>query len=238
MADALGTGLDGHRFLPKVTGALGRGDDHRHGAIGFLAAIEQVQRFADPARGLVFFQGDRLAVEKRLGVGRGKIPRRHCDPTEVFAGSAIGVHVALGEHPDPGRRCMEAVGHVPAVVDVVEGRCRSEAVAAGTEAIPGTLVHGPIHHHHFCHPSGHGHRRVHHRSAGRTAAMGHLREKLDVLAPQQSGDFILRDLVHRVGAEALDLGRIDAGVLERAQGGLQGQAQFGASGVLGKFGCA
>ncbi|MNI80565.1 hypothetical protein D3C73_1371020 [compost metagenome] len=132
----------------------------------------------------MFFQGDRLAVEKRLGVGRGEIPRGHRDPAEVFAGGAIGVHVALGEHADPGGRRMEAVGHVPAIVDVVEDRRSREAVVAGAEAVPGTLVHGPVHHHYFRHAGGHRHRRVHHRPAGRAAAMGHLGEELDVLAAE------------------------------------------------------
>jgi hypothetical protein len=68
--------------------------------------------------------------------------------------------------------------------------------------------------------------------------MGHLGEELDVLAAEQAGNFVLRDLVHRVGAEALYFGGVDAGILERTQGGLHGQAQFGASGVLGKFGRA
>ena len=133
---------------------------------------------------------------------------------------------------------MQAVGHIPAVVDVLERRGRGKAVAAAAEAIPRALVHGTVHHHHFGHTGGHGHGSVHDRPAGSTAAVGYLGEELDVLAPQQPGDFIFRHFIHRVRAEALDLGRINTGVFQRSQSGLQRQTQFGAPGVFRKFGRA
>ncbi|MNO77221.1 hypothetical protein D3C76_683220 [compost metagenome] len=133
---------------------------------------------------------------------------------------------------------MEAVRHVPAVVDVVEDRRGGKAVATTAKAVPGAFVHRPVHHHYFGHAGGHGHCRMHDRGASGAAAVGYLGEELDVLAAQQAGDFVLRDLVHRIGAEALYFRRVDAGVAQRLKGGFEGQAQFGAPGVLGKLGGA
>ena len=47
-----------------VAGALRRGDDHRAGAVGLQAAVEQAQRLGDPARALVIGERDRLAHDR------------------------------------------------------------------------------------------------------------------------------------------------------------------------------
>src|SRR5690606_18561501 len=99
-----------------------------------------------------------------------------------------------------------------AVVDVVEQRGIAKAVAAGAEAVPGALVHRPVHHHGLGHAGGHGHGRVHHRAAGGAAAMGHLGEELDLLATEQPGDLVLGHLVHRVGAETVNVLGVDTGI--------------------------
>ena len=122
VADTLGRRLDDDRLAAQVAGAFDRSDDHGHRAVRFLAAIEQVQRLADPARGLMISQRDRLAIEKSSRIGGGEIARRDCNATEILAGRAVAVHIALREHADPGRRGVEAIRHVPAIVDVLEQR--------------------------------------------------------------------------------------------------------------------
>ncbi|MNH21187.1 hypothetical protein D3C79_809850 [compost metagenome] len=77
---------------------------------------------------------------------------------------------------------------------------------------------------------------MHHRRTGRAAAVGHLGKELHVLAAEQASDLVFRDLVHRIRAEALYFRRVDTGVAQGFERGFQGQAQFGAPGVLGKFG--
>src|SRR5690606_13210432 len=164
---------------------------------------------------------------ERCRVGRGKIPGGYGDAAEVFGGGAVGMHVTAGEHADPGCRCVEAVGHVPAVVDVVEHRSITEAVAAGAEAVPGALVHRPVHHHGLGHAGGHCHGGVHHRTAGGAAAVGHLGEEFDLFTAQQAGNLVFRHLVHGVGAEAVYFFRVDSGIGQGGQGGLHRQTQFG-----------
>jgi len=69
-ARPLRRGLDERRSLLEIAGSLRRRDDNRHRAIGFLAAVQQPQRFGDPPRILVILNGDRLLIEVSLRVLR------------------------------------------------------------------------------------------------------------------------------------------------------------------------
>ena len=229
VADALRCSLDDHGFAFQVARALHRGDHHRHRTVAFLAAIQQAQRLADPARGLVIGQRDGLAMEEGGRVGGGEVTHRHADTAEVLAGGAVAVHVTLGEHADPRRRRVKAVRHVPAVVHVLEDRGRGKAIAAAAEAVPAALVHRAVDHHRARHAGGHGHGRVQHRRAGRAAPVRHLRKELDVLGAEQAGDLVLGYLVDGVGREAIHVLRRDAGIGQGSQRGLEGQAKFGAA---------
>ncbi|MFC7658105.1 hypothetical protein ACFQV8_19255 [Pseudonocardia benzenivorans] len=54
-----------HGWLSEVGRPIRPGDDDRGATVGHQAAVEQVQRFGDPPRGLVLFEGERLALLRK-----------------------------------------------------------------------------------------------------------------------------------------------------------------------------
>lgn len=111
-----GAGDDG-RAPRQILRPLRAGDDDGDAAVGFLAAVEQMQRFGDPAGMLVVFQRDRFAVEEGIRIDRGVFAIGDRDPAEILAGRAVDVHVAPRDHGDLRGRGAETVRVGPARVD-------------------------------------------------------------------------------------------------------------------------
>lgn len=91
------------RRLRQVAGTLGGGDDDGSTAVGDKAAVEQMQRIGDPARGLMIREGDRVAHLSQ-GIHRGPVALGDCDRAELLTGGAVGLHVP------PCRKGIERVG--------------------------------------------------------------------------------------------------------------------------------
>src|SRR5258705_12992755 len=83
-----------HWFFRKIAGALSAGDDDSAAAVGFQGAIEQSQRLADKAGGLMIGDGHWLA-HGGVAVHAGVFPRCDGDVSEIFAGGAEIMHMAL-----------------------------------------------------------------------------------------------------------------------------------------------
>ena len=194
-----------------------------------------MQRISNPLALLVIFQGDGLAIEEGSGVGRREVAHGHGHAAKVFAGCAVGVHIATRKHAHPCRWRVKAVRHVPAVVDAVKEGLVAKVVVAGAKAVPAALVHGAVHHHGLGNAGGHSHGSVQHGRAGCAAAVRHLREKVHIARTQQTGDFVLRHFVHGVRGKAVHFLGVDARIGQSGQRGLHGQTQFGTAGVFGKF---
>ncbi len=236
LARALRGADDDRRRLLQVPGPLQGRHDQGLASVALLAAVEQVQRLDDPPAVLVVLQRDRLLVEESLGVVGRVVAVGHRHPAEVLAGGAGLVHVAPAEHGHPLGRCEQAERGVPAEVrGLGVGRDRP-VLHAGAEAVPGPLVEGPVDDHDIRDALGHRHGRLLDRAAGRTAAVVDAGEELEVADAGQAGDLDLGVGVGGEGDHAVDLGGLDACVLQRGHGGLTGQLHLRTPGGLGELG--
>ena len=215
-----------------------RRDDDRHGAVGLLAAVQQPQRLGDPPRVLVILNGDRLLVEVRLRVVRGVLAVGHRDRTEVAAGRAGQVHVALGDHRDLRGRCRQAVRVRERVVDTGRVGIFHQPGLHLPEPHARALVESAVRHHAVRHSGGDRHRRLLHGRARRTAAVVDLREELQVPDSGRPRDCDLGVGVHRERDHAVDVRGRQARVVERIQHRLGRQPKLAAAGVLGEVGGA
>src|SRR5262249_30283470 len=80
------------------------------------------------------------------------------------------------------------------------------------------------------------HRGLHDHTRRRAAAVGNAREHLKLAHSEVAGDFHLLAGVHRERDETVDVGRLEAGILDRGEYRFTGQLQFGATRFLGEFG--
>ena len=197
---------DDRGLLHEVSRPLDRRDDQRLAAVGFLAAIEQPQRFGDPARILMIFQRDRATVEMRRGIGRGMFAARHRDMTEGFGRCAKLMQVSLCEQRHPAWRRAQSVGRSPAVARAFGGRRLSVAEYPRAEANARALIERAIADHHVGGPGDHCHRRLMDRRTRRAAAIMDPREKGQLLDPERIGDHDFGVGFHRKGRKPIDIG--------------------------------
>ena len=232
----LSSRFDGHRAVLEVFGPLRCGDHDGDTTVGLLAAVEQPQRFGDPSRVLVVLDGDRLTVEVRLRVVRGVLAVGDRHGTEICAGGAVFVHVALRDHRHRRRRGAQTMRVGPAVLDAarigVDGQTRHHL----SEPVFRALVEGPIGDHHFSDSGGHGQRGLLDGRCRRTTAVADLAEERQITdsgGPRHGG---LQVGVHGEGDQAVDVRRREPGVVERVEHRLGRQAKLAAAGVLGEVG--
>ena len=219
----------------QVPGPLQGGDHEGLATVALLAAVEQVQGLDDPPAVLVVLEGDRLLVEEGLRVGGGVVPVGDGDPTEVLAGGPGLVHVPPAEHGHPLRGGEQAERGVPGEVGRLRvGRGRA-VLDARAEAMAGALVEGPVDDDHVGDALGDRHGRLLDRAARRAATVVDPGEELEVADAGQAGDLDLRVGVGGEGDHAVDVGRLDAGVLEGKDRGLAGQLHLRAPRGLGEL---
>ena len=89
---------DMDRCLIQVPRSLRGGYDDRRRAIGFLAAVEKVQRLDDPTRVVVVLQRQRTTVHDGPRIVLGVFVRSQRDSSEVVLSGSELVHVTLSLH--------------------------------------------------------------------------------------------------------------------------------------------
>ena len=124
-------------LLLAVPRALGADDDDRAAGIGDEAAVEEVERVGDPARGEHVVDGDRVA-HHRLRVEGRPLAGGDGDLGELLVRGAVLVHVAHAGHGVVRGRAADVVGHLElggGVPRVERGACGAAAAAAGGAAL-------------------------------------------------------------------------------------------------------
>ena len=121
LATALSGALDDDGLVGQILCALGRDDDQCLATVGFLAAVEQVQRLGDPARVLMVLERDRTLVEPSSRVVGGMLARHHCNSSEVLTRRTVLVHVAAGEHGDPLSGSRQSLRSHPRICRAIRG---------------------------------------------------------------------------------------------------------------------
>ena len=196
------------------------------GAIGLLAAVEEVEGFDDPPAVLVVFQGDGLLVEPGLGVGRCVLSVGNGDPAEVLRGGTAHVHVASSCHGHPLGRRHEPDGRVGGEVRHFGVGDRSTTLHTGTEPVARTFVEGPVADHDISDASGDRKRCLLNGSRRRAAAVVDAREERQVIEAQAAGDVDIGVGVGTVGAGSLDFARGNPGIVERSLHRFDREAQL------------
>ena len=197
-----------------------------------------MQRVHDPAAVLVVFERDRPLIEVGLGIGCRVLAVGDRDATEVFAGCAVFVHVARGEHRDPRRRCQQTERRRPREADLGHLGAGRTILHAGAEACPRSFVEGAVHEHVVGLPRRNGHRRLCDRAARGAAAVVDHREVGQIGDAEVAGDFDLGVHLCREGDDAVHLLGVDACVVERGLARFDGQRQRCAARVLRELGGA
>ena len=197
-----------HRPVPPSGCALRRGHDDRDAAVGDEAAVEQVQRIDDHARGLMVRERDRVFHHRMLGQGS-VAATVHRDPAELLACRAIERHVP----PRADRAIRGVAEHAPDAPRVAAARGGIELRALGARRVTEDAGHG------VRHPGRDGHGRELHERAGCRATHGQrsreARVDADVLAEREVmlGAFGRRAARH--GQEAVDVVLLDTGIGDR-----------------------
>ena len=138
---------DHDRLVGELRGPLRRADDHRRGAVGLRAAVEQVERVAHRRRGEHLLDRH-LVAEVGVGVELAVVVVLHGDGGEVLAGGAELVHVPGGERGEQHRRRLAA------------GEDRVARRGSGQQTLLGRLVPHLLDaddEHDVVHARGHGH---------------------------------------------------------------------------------
>src|SRR6185437_16113472 len=195
-----------HRRRPGAVGRLGPGHQVGVGAVDRVVAVEQVDRLGDPPAGRVLLDGQRL-LHDGVGVHQGVLALGDAQPADLVVGDAEPVHPPPLHEPDPLHRVPQAVGDLELVVP---------ADAAGL-GVDGWGVHR-------------GHRVHHLADDGDVAVAGvdHLGgpgQRPDPEAPfdgpadvahaeaGHDGPGVRRRVMVHLDVDAVDGGRIDAGVV-------------------------
>ncbi len=220
----------------QVPCPLQRRHQDRLSAVGLLAAVEEVEGLDDPPAALVVFERDRLAVEVRRRIGRGVRPVGDGHPAEVLTGHPELVHDPGGEHGDPRRRGEQPVGRGPRVLHLLRRGTGGPVLHAGTEAAARALVEGSVAEDVVGDALGHRHRRVLHGGARRAPAEVDAAEVGELADAETAHHVVLRVALHGEGRQPVDLLGCDAGVVERGDARLEGQAQLAAPRALGELG--
>ncbi|SHU41566.1 Uncharacterised protein [Mycobacteroides abscessus subsp. abscessus] len=184
----------------------------------------------------MILNGDRLAVEERLGVGGRMLTVGHRYRTEIRTRGTIFVHVSPGDHRDGRCRRTQPVGIRPAVLDAARVCGRAQTGHHLTEPELRALVESTVRDNNFGAP-----RRdrqgglLHGRGRG-TAAIADLAEELqlsDARRPCHSG---LEVGVHRESHQAIDVRRRQPRVIEGVEHRLGCQPELGSTRLLRKVG--
>src|SRR5215472_3255550 len=235
-AGALGNRPDHGRRLAERARVVQRRDDQRHGAVAFLAAVEEAQRVNNQPRRLVVLECDRAPMEPRGRIVRGMPAVRDRHPAEVLAGGAVLVHVAAREHCHPMRRGQEPEWRIPSEVHPVGVRCGSEALHAGAEAAPGATIESAIADDHAGHAGCYRHDGVRHRRASGASPVMDAAEERQVAYADGARDLGLVVPVHGERHHSVDVGGLQPCVLERGRHRLAGKTEFLPAGVLRELG--
>ena len=223
-ADPLGGSHDRDRGPGQVAGALGRGDHHGRGAVVLRTAVEQVEGLHDPARLVVGLARQRAAVADRPGIALGVGVAGQRDVAQRFLANVVVVHEAPRLHRALGRRVEQAVGGGP-------GHRRRQppapSGAPGAEA-PELPLRDRTEHHHVARVTrAHcGVRHLHGGSDVVAAARERLAGEAQLVDPQGLRQTQRRVALVHVGDEAVDLGQLQTGVLDRVADGDAGELEL------------
>ena len=229
----VGGGLDAHRRLRQVAGAVGTRDDERHSPVALLTAVEQPQhRLDDPARLLVIVERDRTLVEPRVRIRGGMATGDDRVAAEVFVGHAELVHVA----PEPERV------HLGGRADP-EGRVPVERARPGlrhrlAEASARSLVERAVDEHGVRRARRDGDRGVLHGGVRARASIGSARPVAHLLHAERAHEIELAARVDRERHHAVDVGGREAGVDDRRARRLGRELQLAPTRVLRELGLA
>ena len=228
---ALGGAHDDDRLVPHVARAVGGADHHRRAAVALQRAVQQAQRIGDHARGLVILDGDRIA-HRGVGVERGMAARRHGDLGELARGGAVEFHVPARHHRVELRR-RDRTGRHLELADQAELRHLLHARADPAAGVAGAAERQQ----HMVADAGadRGDRAL---DRGDRAGASHRRRRRKAqVGNAEIGDEVLG---HRAALairdHAIDVGRLEARILDRAQRRLKLEGQrraIGAAHVLG-----
>ena len=240
VGDRLAGADDLHWLLLEIACTLQAGDDDRHAAVAFLAAVEQAQyRLDDPLRVLMVFERDRLFIEPGIRIGRGIGALHHRELAEVAVADTVLLHVALRCQGAPGGWRLRAVGHAPQQrAGAVAGLERRGLRVRLTEAVLGSLVHRTPDQHRFADAGVDRRHRLIERGGGGGATARYACGVRQVLDTEGACQMNLVAAVDREGDHAVDFGRIDPGIIQRRLGAFGCQLQLAAPGLLGKLGLA
>jgi hypothetical protein len=226
--------LQVHGLGLQVARALGGGDDEGAAGIGDQAAVQHAQRIGDGLRVQHLSQRDRLlhvrvGMQQRMGAGVDR------DVRHLLARGAVHVHVALGDHGVVARD-RAAVGLLEVgMADSQQRRQGGVAREAGGAVLAGAYQDG------LGLAGGDGFGRVleHHRRTGAAGDHRGIEARLEAqVFAQHRAEHEVR-LGEGIGGEhAVDVRHLQAGVVQRALGGLGVQAQAGHVGNLADVGLA
>ena len=118
------------RRLREIARALGGGQDQRDAAVIDQAIVEQVQRLADEARGVIVGERERLAHHGRR-IERRVIAERLRHGAELVRRRAVELHVAARHQR------VERAGRGHAIGKPVAGAAAAIGVAGAAIAVPG-----------------------------------------------------------------------------------------------------
>ena len=146
----------------------------------------------------------------------------------MVARGAVLVHVATGEHGD----LVDGPQH-PERSRPGAGNAQLDRGARPRSGTRPSLARSPRHRH-LGLAGGDGHGGLAHDTTAGPASVADLAEEGDLPAPDVADDVDLLGGLHRVGAQGVDLGRVDAGVRARVDDHRARQLRFGGLEVLGK----
>ena len=208
--------------LAQVAGPLGRGHHDGGGAVVLRAAVVEVERLGDPARGVVLLARQRRAVADRPRVALGVGVARQGDLGQRVLGDAVLVH-------EPHRLHRRRLGRREHPVRRGEGERAARAPHPPGLAVAAELALGER-------PEGDdalgvagADRRVgeRHRGAGAVAAAAErLRREVEV-AGAEGGAQPDRFVAVHVRHEPVDVRRLQAGVVDGVADGDAGQLELG-----------
>ena len=209
--------------MRQVAGALGRHQQDGRRAVILLAAVEQPERLGDPARGVIVLLGQRPAVHHRARVLLGVVIGGHGDRPQRRPFDAVLMGEALVAHGVFLRGRHDAVGHGEGVV--AARRAAGRRLAEPLELPLGERAEDD-HAARIAAGDGRGCIRDGRGAAAPAAAPLHVGEG-ELPTAERGGDARGVVAVVGIGGEAVDLRRVDAGVLGRGQDRHQGQLELG-----------
>ena len=227
MSRALRGAEDIDGLLAQVARPLGGHEDHRGGAVVLLAAVVEVERLDDPARGVVGLFAERPSVHHRSRVVLCVLVAGEGDGAQRFLLHAVLVHEAPHAHRVLLRGREHAVGLRERVRTLGAGAASRLAEAAVLPLRERAVDDDDIS------EAGVDRRRAvgdGARSAAPAAAPDEVAEPV-LRQPQRGGDTVRQAAFGGVGGEAVDLGDLDAGVGGGADDRIEAHLELGVLGA-------